>query len=151
MVLLSSPGTADSAGKHWTKEKSQAQFFTRQEWAKMCIFGPNACSWQIPQSRGCVCCTAQNISHVQPLFRGWCQVGKENTLGSVSMRVCSGGEDMRPCSWPDSADGARVPALGPFCPSLLHFGEGSWHSAPIVWSQRTVCGGTGLGLLLAAS
>lgn len=58
---------------------------------------------------------------------------------------------MRPCSWPDSADGARLPTLGYYCLSLLHFGEGSWHSALIVWSQITVCGGTWLGLSLAAS
>lgn len=75
------------------------------------------------------------------------------------MHVCSGGEGMRPCSharngcsWPDSAAGAGVPALGPSCLSLLHFGEGSWHSAPIVWSQRTAraWGGTWPGLSLAA-
>lgn len=58
----------------------------------MCIFGPNASSWWTLQSRGCVCCTAQSTSHIQPLFGGWCRVGKENTLGSVSMHVCSGGE-----------------------------------------------------------
>lgn len=49
----------------------------------MYIFELNACLWQILQSR-CVCCMVQTISHIQPLFRGWCQVGKENTLGSVS-------------------------------------------------------------------